>query len=183
MILSAIGVILLALVGYSAGVVLVARNREFYPSLLDLLVILTLWIVSFVARSQMAAHGWSVLAALALGVVVGLVLTLARFAVSDAPPPIPKSELPEHARESGGTAVPLTLLRRLWQSWSHFGAQLGAVQGRLLMGFFYFIFVTPFALGYKLASDPLHMKQRPTSTTWEPKETLDTTIIKAQEQG
>jgi len=103
--------------------------------------------------------------------------------LSDAPPPLPKSELPEHAQERGGTAVILSPLRRLWKSWNRFGAQMGAVQGRLLMGFFYFIFVTPFALGYKLASDPLHMKQRPASTTWGPKEALDTTITSAQEQG
>ncbi len=180
---SALGVVLLSLVGYSAGAVLVARGREFYPSLLDLLVVLALWVAAFVVRGQIAAHGWAVLVALGLGLVVGLVLTAARFALSDAPPPMPKSELPEHAQEKGGTAVSLSLVRRLWQKWGEFGAQLGAVQGRLLMGFFYFIFVTPFALGFKLLSDPLHMKQRPPSTTWMAKDSLDTTITTAREQG
>lgn len=180
---SAIGVVLLTLVGYSTGVVLAARNREFYPSLLDLLVVLALWVAAFSIRGQLSAHGWAVLVALGLGLAVGLALTLARLALSDAPPPMPKSELPEHAQEKGGTAVATTFFRRLWQKWGEFGAQLGAVQGRLLMGFFYFIFVTPFALGFKALSDPLHMKQRPPSTTWMAKESLDTTITTAREQG
>lgn len=180
---SALGVVLLTLVGYSSGVVLAARNREFYPSLLDLLVVTGLWVLAFALRGQMAAHGWAVLAALGLGLAVGLFLTMARFALSDAPPPMPKSELPEHAQEKIATAVATSHLRRLWQQWSQFGAQLGAVQGRLFMGFFYFIFVTPFALIFKLLSDPLHQKQRPASSTWTAKEGLDTTLSSAQEQG
>lgn len=183
MIWSAIGVVLLTLVGYSAGVVLAARRRELYPSLADLLLVAGLWLLVFTLRAQMHTHGWAVLLALGLGLIAGLVWTFGRFALSHEPPPLPKSELPAHAREQGETAVSSSLLRHLWQRWGDFGARLGAVQGRLLMGFFYFIFVTPFALGLKLGSDPLRLKKRPPATTWLPKETLDITLTSAREQG
>lgn len=180
---SAIGVVLLTLVGYSAGVVLAARQREVYPSLLDLLLVAGLWLLAFTLRADMTAHGWAVLVALCLGLVAGLLATLSRFALSKEPPPLPKSELPEHAREQSPTAVSRTLLRRFWQAWSAFGAQLGAIQGRLLMGYFYFLFVTPFALGFQLAGDPLRLRQRPSTSTWSAKEPLDTTLTTAREQG
>lgn len=180
---SALGVVLLTLVGYSAGVVLAARQREVYPSLLDLLLVAGLWLLAFTLRAGMTAHGWAVLVALALGLTAGLLVTLARFALSQEPPPLPKSELPEHAREQSPTAVSPSLFRRFWHAWSVFGAQLGAIQGRLLMGYFYFLFVTPFAIAFQLASDPLRLRQRPSATTWAAKEPLDITLDAAREQG
>ncbi len=180
---SAIGVVLLTLVGYSAGVVLAARQREVYPSLPDLLLVAGLWALLFTLRAGMTAHGWAVLVAFCLGIAAGLLVTLLRFALSKEPPPLPKSELPEHAREQRATAVSLSLFRRFWHAWGAFGAQLGAVQGRLLMGYFYFIFVTPFAIAFQLAGDPLRLRQRPSGSTWVAKEPLDTTLTAAREQG
>lgn len=180
---ASVGAVLLTLVGYATGIVLAARGREFLPTLWDLLLLLLSWTAVFVFHPFLGESRWLlVLTGLLLGIVVGFVFAQLRLAVSENPPAIPISELPEHAREKEKTAV-LPWWRKAWQHWQVFGARLGAVQGRLLMGFFYFIFVTPFAVGMRLLSDPLHLKRASTQSYWGTKEPLDTTLDTAREQG
>ena len=47
-------------------------------------------------------------------------------------------------------------------------------QQLLLWGFLYFVVVAPFAIGMKLASDPLRMKRKSAPTWWveHPRQTL-----------
>ncbi len=173
---------LLTMAGYSSGVTLAAREREFLPRILDLLVAALLWLALFWLRPQMGR--WAVLgAAVLLSLVVGYLLTAARMRHVDDTAVIPKSELPEHAREKGDTAVSGGIFKRGWRRWNHFAGKMGNVQGRLLMGYFYFIVVAPFGVIARLFSDPLNIKKRPEQSEWHPKEPTDLTIQGAREQG
>lgn len=173
--------ILLTLVGFSAGVILASKRREYPLGVLDL-------IVAFILCVGVAGFGpelWPLLLAVAIGVGVagGFVLAILRLSSIDDPPMIPTSELPEHARERVEMGTKRSLLRRAWDRWYTFAGCMGDVQGRLLMGFFYFIVVTPFGLGMRLFTDSLAIKRPQSSSNWLPKEQTEASLRSARDQG
>lgn len=180
--LTSIALVLLTMVGYASGVALAGRGREVLPGVFDLLLLAGLWVVAFWLRAQVEARLLALLLGLALGLVVGFLFTAVRFARRPGAPTVPQSELPEHARERPQTAV-ASLPRRLWNRWNEFAIRMGSVQARLLMGYFYFIVVTPFALVMRLAGDPLSRRPPAAPSAWTGKEPMDTTIAAAREQG
>ncbi|MCP4356840.1 MAG: hypothetical protein GY796_02335 [Chloroflexi bacterium] len=180
--LSAIVTVLLTLVSYSSGITLATpSDRDFLPTIFDLITAFLLWIVAFWLRSQLG-RWWGLAAIIVVGIVVGFVLAKIRQVRSDPKNIIPKSELPEHAQEKAAAATLTNPFKRLWRAWSEFSARMGSVQGRLLMGFFYFFIVTPFGLGFRLLSDPLTLKMKPENSNWLPREQVETTLTAAQEQ-
>ena len=50
-------------------------------------------------------------------------------------------------------------MRRLWEGWKRFGKRVADVQARILLTFFYFVFLCPFALLVRWGSDPLTIKR------------------------
>ena len=182
-ILSAIALALLTLVGYSSGVTLASRKRPFLPTILDLLLVAGLWIAVFWLRGRLD-NRWLMLGiGLALGILVGYVATALRLRGSDTRYEIPKSELPEHGRDKQAEAAESNVFKQLWHRWNAFSAVMGNVQARIIMGFFYFIVVTPFGLASRIFSDPMGIKHEPSTSNWSLKEATDTTIQSAQEQG
>ncbi len=176
-ILATIALILLTMVGYSSGVVLTKRQRMWEPSVIDLLVIAVLWGVVFWLRPGFGR--WTMLAiAVLIGLVTGAIVTSIRLA-SDKRDHIPDSELPAHAQEKTAENK-RSLPRRMLHAWQRFGGEMGGVQGRLIMGFFYFIILTPFAIIARLGRDPLDRAQ---PVGWLPRENEPPTLENAHEQG
>lgn len=66
------------------------------------------------------------------------------------------------------------VLRRLWDGWKRFGRKMGDFQARLLLTFFYFVILAPFALVVRLKADPLGLKRAggwlPVTRTGDPLE-------------
>ncbi|MCL4263656.1 MAG: hypothetical protein KJ069_10595 [Anaerolineae bacterium] len=182
--LSIIVLILLTMVSYASGVTLAANRREYPTAVLDLLIVAVLWLILFWLRPQVDRLPLLAVT-IGLGVVVGYLGGAVRLAGRKDVHVLPASELPEHAREKvGDTAVPPhNIFKRGWRRWSDFAGRMGDVQGRLLMGFFYFVVVTPFGLGMRLLSDPLAIKKSPPHSNWHPKESTDLTLEAAKEQG
>jgi hypothetical protein len=52
------------------------------------------------------------------------------------------------------------MLRYLWERWKVAAHKFGNFQARLLLNIFYFVVLSPFALGVKMFSDPLRMKRQ-----------------------
>ncbi len=177
-----LGLILVSMVGYSTGCVITLRGRPYEPSLWDLLGVVGVWAVVFGQEAQF--NRWlSLLLALIVGIGFGILVTLARRAVNnDEPVRLPASELPEHAKERI-VQQKLSMWQRFKRSWATYGERMGNVQGRLLMGFFYFIVVLPFGLISRVAGDPLAMKQKPPQSAWSAWEDVTTTLEQAREQG
>jgi len=46
---------------------------------------------------------------------------------------------------------------------------MGGFQSRILLGLFYFLVVTPFGLGVKAFSDPLHLRRTEGPSNWIPR--------------
>lgn len=175
-------IILLTMVGYASGATLAANRRAYEPGIVDLGAIFGLWVLFFWLRPQLA-RPWLLAAVIGGGIMCGYLVGVARLARQDTAREVPASELPAHAREKGETVVAANLFRRGWQRWNDFAARMGNIQGRLLMGFFYFLVVTPFGLVARLFTDPLAIKQTPPQTNWQPKEETDATLEAAREQG
>ena len=180
--LSAIALALLSLVGYSAGVTLASRKQGFLPTILDLILVVLLWIIAFTLRSSL--NRWLVLAVgLAIGLLMGFMATAIRLRNRDTSYVIPKSELPSHAREKAAENSGVGFLKKLWLRWNDFAGPMGNVQSRIIMGFFYFVIVTPFGLATRLFANPLNLKQPKTGSTWLQKEPTDQSVQSAREQG
>jgi hypothetical protein len=50
------------------------------------------------------------------------------------------------------------LMRRFWERWKRAAKKIGDIQARLLLTFFYFVLLAPFALALRRWSDPLAIK-------------------------
>ena len=74
------------------------------------------------------------------------------------------------------------MLKRLWNWWKPIAEKIGNFQARIILSVFYFIFVTPIALGVKLFSDPLKIKKSEQSSWWLPRESKQTSVEEAQRQ-
>jgi hypothetical protein len=144
--LSALALVLLTLVGYSAGAVIGAKKRLLSPELIDLGVVVVLWILALSSRSVLGK--WVAIAAwLVLGGLVSYVLSIVRLRNT----PVKTGGAGTGKREGN-------LLKQLWENWKGFASEMGNYQGRILLAFFYFLVVTPFGILVRLFSDPLQVK-------------------------
>ncbi len=180
--LAVLVLILLTMVSYSSGITLAAKRREYGVSFFDLLMVVALWGVVIWLRPNFARIPMLAIV-IGVGVVFGYLVGAIRFAGQGRSQIIPDSELPEHAREKLDTAVSGNIFKRGWQRWSDFAMRMGQVQGRLFMGYFYFLIVTPFGFVGRLFIDALAIKHSPTENNWHKKEQADLTIEATQEQG
>jgi len=57
--------------------------------------------------------------------------------------------------------------RRLWEGWKRVAEAIGNFNARLLLTFFYVVFVAPLAIGLRLFADPLRLK-RTSKSYWSP---------------
>lgn len=67
-------------------------------------------------------------------------------------------------------------LRQILAWWRPIAEAIANFQARLLLVFFYFIVVTPFAVGVKLLSDPLRLRIPKRASYWVNRERVDTSI-------
>ncbi len=168
--LSALALVMLTLMGYSSGITLAGTGKDRTPTILDLIFIAGLWVAMFTIRDRLG-RGWTIIAGIVGGLAVaGIYTTLIRPRFADkAEEPLPNL--------SG-----MNPLRQLWERWKHFAEKLGAAQGRLLMGFFYFLIVTPFGIIMSLLSDPLNRKQPFTQSGWSPFQNSSVTLEEGKKQ-
>lgn len=138
---SLIAVVLLTLVGYSSGNVLGARRKKVAPGLADLVLVLALWSAAVVIHGQLGKWG-GIGAGFGLGLLVGLPAGVLRPGKTDGREKFAYLEDGEPAAETGFLAA-----------WKRFAMEMGNFQGRMIMAFFYFGIVTPFALISRLGSE------------------------------
>lgn len=172
-VLSVIALILLSLVGYSSGIVLARGARQVLPDVLDLATVAALWAGALFTREGLGHWG-----AIGVWVLVGLVVgALAAFSRRRDEVFQPRYPVAEPApQEAGGVG------RRGVAAWKRFAVRMGNFQGRMIMGFFYFIVVAPFALLGRFASDPLRLERAKAASYWVEREPLEHTIEAARRQ-
>ena len=60
--------------------------------------------------------------------------------------------------------------KKLWAGWKRFGEIIGNFLARIVLTIFYFTVFVPFAIGVRLLSDPLKIKELP-AALWQPRST------------
>ncbi len=167
---SGLALVLLTLVGYSSGAVLAGKGKQVVPGLLDLAVAVVLWAAALTTRVALG-RGLAILVWLVVGLTVSAGLTgLRRGRYPDR-----KQMSPAAAQDAGG-------LRRWWERWKAFAAEMGNYQSRTLLAFFYFIVVTPLGIPLRLFGDPLRLRQVSGSSFWVERQSVSQGIEKAREQ-
>ena len=161
--LSFIVLILLSLVGYSAGAVSRSgKTVDLKPQIIDLILIMTIWIGAITSRIILSLNKWFlILIWVILGIIIGILAVWPRR--------LSEEKAPSTKRLKGTSKNPI---KKLWQSWENFSKRMGSFQSRIILSLFYFIFVTPFALGVKIFSDPLRIKHQGSKSHWIPKKEI-----------
>ncbi|MBD0321263.1 MAG: hypothetical protein ICV87_13060, partial [Gemmatimonadetes bacterium] len=68
-----------------------------------------------------------------------------------------------------------------WSAWKRFGARMGNFQGRMMMGIFYFLVLTPFALLSRMGAGA-HRARGEAGSFWLPREAAPTGLDRARTQ-
>jgi hypothetical protein len=134
--LSIFALIMLVLVGYSGGSVLGRAGRIPLPTPIDLVIVAALWTLAFWIRPS-AGKWWAIVFGVAMALAVGIAVAAIRGKSI-----FPRRRHVQAAAARSGSAPSSGPLG--W--WRRFANELGNFQGRLVMAFLYFGFVTPFAL-------------------------------------
>lgn len=168
--LSGLALILLALVGYSTGAVIGAKDKSPTPQLLDLAVVVALWISALFSRSALGR--WTAIGVwLVAGGLVSSVLSSAR-----------RNKMLSATKKAAVPGQEGKPLGRLWEGWKGFAAEMGNYQGRILLAFFYFLVTTPFAALVRLFSDPLRTKFSTNPSFWDKRPAISIGLDDARRQ-
>jgi hypothetical protein len=189
--LASLGALLLALVGYSAGVALKSGKSGIRkPVILDVLVVALMWGGAIASRSLLPVNRWLRLPAwIIIGLVLGYIMTLAmvffqgrRFTAAGAGAlartPAPAGA-PGFTRGSTSAAKARPLRapelksetaagpkKKKLRAWRDFSSKIGTFQSQILLGLLFLIVFAPVALAVKIFSDPLRIKIRGQGSLW-----------------
>lgn len=171
--ISFIVLILLSLVGYSAGAAFKAgKFVDLKPKIIDLILVLVIWIGAIYSRLALFLNKWLlVLIWIITGFIIGILAVLPRKLLEKV---ALKTNGPKEASKNP--------LKKLWESWKNFSIRMGSFQSRVLLSLFFFIFVSPFALGVKIFSDPLRIKHLTGKSHWLPKKDVKPDIEQFKRQ-
>lgn len=171
--LSFVVLILLSLVAYSAGSVSwMGDKTEIKPRIVDLILVVIIWGGGIYLKLTTGMNKWLlILLWIAVGYAVGLLATM---------------HLKLHAdREAGQKKQEKTSknpIRNLWQFWKSFSKKMGNFQSKIILSFFFFILVSPFALAVKIFSDPLRIKSHGMKSHWLSKKDMNSDIERFRRQ-
>lgn len=156
-VVSFIILILLSLVGYSAGAVSrTSTSVQLKPKMIDLILISLIWAGAIYSKTVLDLNRWLIILVwLILSSLIGFLATLPRKL------PKEKALSNKGARESSKN-----LIKEFWQVWRNFSERMGNFQSRIFLSFFFFVLVSPFALAVKIFSDPLQIKRRSNESHW-----------------
>jgi len=152
-ILSLIAVILLSLAGYSFGAVIMTGAKSVRKLVLpDLLAVAVIWAVALYSRPSVPINPWILpgvwlIIALFIGWAVTRLFGRPMVAVPGKP---------------GVQAEPLRKSRQ----WRDFTLKAGTFQSEIILAFFYFLVLAPYALAMKSFSDPLDIKPSRRKSFW-----------------
>ena len=170
---SIIALILLSLVGYSGGVVgRAGKSRDIKPQIIDLVLVIIIWAEAIYSRITFDLNKWLLIFTwVILSATIGVIAVLFR-------------KLPKE--QSTNNKEPKKLLKnpikKLWQSWKNFSKRMGNFQSRIILSFFFFIFVSPVALAVKIFSDPLNIKHQSRKSHWLTKKEIKTDLEQYRKQ-
>lgn len=171
-ILSFFALLLLTLAGYAGGVVAKeAKGISIYPSLFDIIIVPGIWAVALYFRLTFDINRWLIIA---FGIIISALLgVVSSFVLERRQIEIDFGKGIEKFSKSFNKAL---------NYWRVFSYRMGTFQSKIVLSLFFFIFVSPFALGVKLFSNPLRLKKEARESFWEEKKTAKTDIEQSRRQ-
>jgi len=162
--LSLIALILLSLVGYSAGVAYVSKRiSDPKPILLDLTLIALVWAGAIYVKMTFGINRWLLI----------LIFAVTAFLIACLVSSLKQGRSIEAKSKSEDSEFESPESLSFWKRWKGFSKKMGGFQSRTILSFFYFIIVLPFALGVRVVSDPLRLKFPKGDSHWLAKKPLD----------
>lgn len=152
-----IALMLLSLVGYSSGAVTKAgKSGELKPEIIDLVVVVFIWLGAAYSRGAFDLDRWFVILIwIVLGFTIGFISAWPRKHMEEKPP------IKATTEKSSTNAI-----QRFWQRWLGFSQRMGGFQSRIILSFFFFIIVFPFAVAVKIFYNPLQIKPKQGQSHW-----------------
>lgn len=151
-ILRNLGLVLMAMVGYSIGRVLLGKNYKVTAELFDGGLIMVLWVCALVSSNM--EKWFPILLWFSTGMLIGSLITL-----------VVRSNLP-HVDVEIPIEKKKNMVQKLWMKWKIFAFRIGNFQGRLILLLFYFTIVAPFGIINRFFKDPLHEKKPTGDSFW-----------------
>jgi hypothetical protein len=168
-VLGLIALVMLTLLGYSGGTVLAGREKKKPLDLTELGMAVLLLAAACWTGSMLGKWKAIPICMILSGFVSMLMVKMRGGRV------VKKQSAGTEFKAKSGTL-------RIWNWWKSFSADMGNFQGRLLLAFFYFMAVTPFALVLKLSGNPLKKQSKASSTFWIKRDPASHQMDNAREQ-
>ncbi len=168
--LSYIALILLSLAGYSAGVSKASHGRAATPFLTDLIAGALLVFAAVFLRSFLGK--WLTIP---VSFCVGFLSAYLKTCLI-------KNRYPEIHNDFNDYCDSGSVSGRIWNRWKYFARQMGNFQSRMILGFFYFLIVTPFAVVLKIFSNPLQFRSFNNKPDWLKKDPSEDNMERARER-
>jgi len=171
--LSFIVLILLSLVGYSGGAAGKAgKLTDIKPQIVDLIIVLLIWAGAIYSKITFDLNKWLlILIWVVLSATIGILAIFFRK--------LPKEQSSNNKKPERAQNIPI---KKLWHTWENFSKRMGGFQSRIILSFFFFIFVSPVALAVKMFSDPLNIKHQTTKSHWLSKKEIKTDLEQSRRQ-
>ena len=152
-----IALMLLSVVGYSAGVVVKTRKSiVLKPHILDIFLVVLIWSGALYSKLSTGVNKW-LLILLGFGIAFGVGIFTKLFI---------RRETIEIILDEKFKYIPRSLVKKLWLKWNLLALRMGSFQARIFLSIFFFLFVAPFAFMIKIFSDPLRIKDRSFRARW-----------------
>lgn len=160
--LSYIVLLLLSLVGYSAGVTKRGgKFKDLEPQLSDILFVLIIWTAAVLSRQTIDLNKWIlILIGVLISFFAGFTIQWLRTTTEGPPSEKKRRSLEEEDQPTR---------KNLWEKWKAFSKRMGGFQSRILLSMMFFFLIAPFAFIVKTFSDPLNLKKREEKTHWHDK--------------
>lgn len=152
-----IALLLLSLVGFSAGAVVKTRKSVgLKPHIMDLFLVGIIWSGALYSKSTVEVNKWILIVVwLGIAFVLGIISKI-----------LWKRKTAEISIDKKFEKIPGRLVKRLWFKWNLFALRMGGFQSRIFLAIFFFLVVSPFAFITKIFSDPLRIKDRDFKSHW-----------------
>ena len=156
-VLSIAVLVLLSMFGYSTGAVAAGpKSTPLKPRPTDLVFMLLIWSGAIATRLTLGWNRWLlILGWLGLSFLIGGLSVLSR-----------KSHPAQSMMLASEGALPRYPSGSLWLKWKDLTGRTANFQSRLVLSYFFFLFVTPFGLAVKIFGDPLRIKGRDRASYW-----------------
>lgn len=172
-IFSFLALIILSLAGYSAGAVSrIGRFGDLRPNIFDVILVIIIWGGAVFSSLSLDLNRWYLVGIwVVLSALVGWLTSL--FKAIPGRKTLEGEELEEAAAN---------IFNKFWLSWKNFSKKVGGFQTRIILSLFFFIFISPFALAFKIFSDPLNIKHEDRRSYWISKGEIPDNLEKYKRQ-